>query len=347
MKEKLRWGIISTGKIAGRFAAALASSRHGQLVAAASRTAEAADRFAAEFNVPRRHVGYDALLADRDVDVVYIATPHPMHAEWAIRAAEAGKHILCEKPLTMNHAEAVRVVEAARRHDVFLMEAFMYRCHPQTARLISLIREGAIGRVCVIQATFSFQVPYDPTSRIFSNALGGGGILDVGCYCTSMSRLIAGVATGGDFAEPLEVKGCGHLCETGVDAWAAATLLFPGGIVAQLATGVLLKQENVVRIFGSEGHIVVPTPWVPAPDGGTTRLLLHRNRQDEPEKIEVHTPQNLWAFQADTMAGSLSHRQAPPPAMTWDDTLGNMKTLDRWRASIGLVYDSERSMPEA
>src|SRR5690606_35486121 len=121
MNDRLRWGILSTGKIARRFAQSLASSRHGELVAVASRTAEAAERFASEFNVPRFHAGYEALLADPGVDVVYIATPHPMHAGWAIRAADAGKHIVCEKPLTMNCAEAVRVIEAARRNDVFLM----------------------------------------------------------------------------------------------------------------------------------------------------------------------------------------------------------------------------------
>jgi predicted dehydrogenase len=128
-----------------------------------------------------------------------------MHAEWAIKTAEAGKHILCEKPLTLNYPQAMAVIEAAQRNDVFLMEAFMYRCHPQTAKLVELIKDRVIGDVRFIQASFSFHAGVNPESRLLNNALGGGGILDVGCYCTSMARLIAGAALGQRFAEPIEV----------------------------------------------------------------------------------------------------------------------------------------------
>src|SRR5690606_25708656 len=152
------------------------------------------------------HDSYDALLANPEVQAVYISTPHPMHAQWAVRAARAGKHILCEKPLTMNYWSAMAVVEAARQNEVFLMEAFMYRCHPQTQKLAELIARGAIGEVKVIQATFSFGAGFDPNGRVYNNALGGGGLLDVGCYCTSMARMIAGAATGQQqSAEPIEV----------------------------------------------------------------------------------------------------------------------------------------------
>ena len=182
MAKHLRWGIIGTGGIAHRFAQGVQHSKTGELIAVGSRRQETADAFAKEFGVPHRHASYEALLADEDVDAIYVSTPHPMHAEWAIKSAEAGKHILCEKPLAINHAEAMAVVEAARENDVFLMEAFMYRCHPQMRRVVELVREGAIGRVCMIQATFSFQGGTDPKSRLMNNALGGGGILDVGCY---------------------------------------------------------------------------------------------------------------------------------------------------------------------
>ena len=342
MADKLAWGILSTGRIAGTFAKALAHSRTGTLLGVASRTQAAADRFGDTYRVPRRYGSYEALLADPEVQAVYIATPHPMHAEWSIKAAEAGKHILCEKPLTLNHAEALAVVEAARKHDVFLMEAFMYRCHPQTAKLIELIRSHAIGEVRVIQATFSFKADFDETSRICASDLGGGGILDVGCYCTSMARLIAGVATGQDVAEPIEVKGTAHFCEAGTDAWALASLKFPGGIVAGLATGILVNQENVVRIFGSEGHIVVPEPWVISVEGGVSHIIVQRDGESSPRDIRIETSEWLYAIEADAVATHLGNRQVPSPAMTWDDTLGNMKTLDRWRASIGLVYPSEK-----
>ncbi len=345
MSDTLAWGIIGTGAIAGTFARGLTGSRTGRLVAVGSRGQVSADRFGKGFNVPRRYGSYEELLADKEVQAVYIATPHPMHAEWATRAAEAGKHVLCEKPIGLNHAEAMAIVEAARRSDVFLMEAFMYRCHPQTARLVELIRERAIGEVRVIQAAFSFYCPFDAESRLFANALGGGGILDVGCYCTSMARLVAGAATGEDSAEPIEVKGVGHLGRTGVDEYAVASLRFPGDIIANLTSGVAVNQESVVRIFGTGGHIFVPSPWIPAADGGTTRILVHRNGQSEPQEIAIMSEKGLYSIEADTVAAHLDKRQAPWPAMTWDDTLGNMKTLDKWRESIGLVYDVEK--PEA
>ncbi len=345
MAAKLRWGIIGTGNIAKTFARGLANSETGTLQAVGSRTQESADRFGDEFNVPRRYDSYEALLADTDVEAVYISTPHPLHAEWAIKAAEAGKHILCEKPLTLNHAEAMAVVEAALQHDVFLMEAFMYRCHPQTARLVELIREGAIGEVREIEATFSFHAGFNPEGRLFNNELGGGGILDVGCYCTSMARLIAGAATGKDFAEPIDVYGAAHIGPVSrVDEYAVATLRFPGDILAQLATAVQLQQDNVVRIWGSEGNILVPSPWMPSRDPGTTTIIVNR-KGEEPQEVTVEASAGLYTIEADTVAAHMEARQAPPPAMTWEDTLGNMKTLDRWRAAIKLVYDAEQ--PEA
>jgi len=208
MKSTLRWGIMGTGAIARKFASGLKDSRTGQLVAVGSRADETLGAFLADYPA-RGHATYEGLLADPEVEAVYISTPHPMHAEWAIRAARAGKHILCEKPLTMNAAEAEAVIEAARAGGVFLMEAFMYRCHPQTQRLLELVREGSIGRLRLVQAVFSFRSAWNPKGRLFDPALGGGGILDVGCYCVSMSRLLAGVGAGAAFAEPIEGRGWG------------------------------------------------------------------------------------------------------------------------------------------
>ena len=204
---KLAWGILGTGGIARTFARALATSNTGALLAVGSRTADSAERFGAEFAIPRRYASYEALLADPDVQAVYISLPNHLHALWTIRCAEAGKHILCEKPLATNYGEAMTAVEAARQHDVFLMEAFMYRCHPQTARLVELLREKVIGDVRVIQAHFSFNMHGPRHENIRQqNAAAGGGIMDVGCYCASMARLVAGAALGQPFADPLQVK---------------------------------------------------------------------------------------------------------------------------------------------
>lgn len=337
MSEKLNWGIIGTGRIAGIFAAGVQASRTGRLVAVGSRTLEAAEKFANTWDIPHRYASYDEVLADKEVQAVYIATPHPWHAEWSIKAAEAGKHVLCEKPIALNHAQAMASVEAAIRNDVFLMEAFMYRCHPQTAKLVELIREGAIGDVRVIQATFSFATGAGPESRLISNELGGGGILDVGGYCASIARLIAGAALGKDFADPVKVTAAGHVGETGVDEYTVATLTFPGDIVAQLWTGVRVNGENVVRVFGTKGSILIPAPWLPRV-GSEVALVLHRG--DERQEISLGIGANQYGLEADTVAEYVEQRQAPN--MSWDDTLGNIRTQDQWRAALGVVYDREK-----
>jgi predicted dehydrogenase/aryl-alcohol dehydrogenase-like predicted oxidoreductase len=336
METRLRWGIAGTGRIAAAFANGLARSRTGHLVAVGSRTGSGADAFGDRHGVPARHGSYDALLADDGVQAVYIATPHPVHAELAIRAAEAGKHILCEKPIALNHAQAMAVVEAAAEHDVFLMEAFMYRCHPQTARVVELVGSGEIGEVRAIRATFSFEAADHPEGRLLNPELGGGGILDVGCYCMSMARLLAGAAMAEPFAEPLALKAVGRIGATGVDEYTAATVSFPGDIVAQLLCGVRLAADNTVRVFGSRGWIEVAAPWIP---GAETTILVGRHGQAEPRRIVVESSDDLYGAEADVVAAHLDARQAP--AMSWEDTLGNMRALDAWRREIGLVYELE------
>ena len=337
---RLRWGIISTGKIARQFAEGLRGSASGTLLAVASRTQAQADAFGADFALPRCYGGYQALLDDPEVEAVYIATPHPMHAEWAIKAAEAGKHLLVEKPIGMNAFEAAAMIDAAALNDVFLMEAFMYRCHPQIPVIKEIIESGAIGEVRLIQATLSGHSQEGLESRLFANDLGGGSILDVGCYPMSMARMLAGVAHGLPFLDPLEVKGCGHLGETGVDEWAIASLKFRGDIVAQLNCGLRLNMdaERCVTVFGSEGKLYIPTPWF-APHSERT-LIVQRHDEAAPRTIMVEATQDLYTYEAEMVAAHIADRQAP--AMSWNDTLGNMRALDRWRQELGLVYELER-----
>lgn len=341
----IRWGILGPGAIAKAFARGVAAAGNGQIVAVGSRTRANADAFAAEFCPGATcYGGYQALLDDPNVQAVYIAVPHPMHAEWTIKAAEAKKHVLVEKPIALDHADAMAMIEAAVVNDVFLMEAFMYRCHPQTARLVELVRDKAIGEVRLIQATFSFHAGFNAEGRIFNNDLGGGGILDVGCYPVSIARLVAGAATGKPFADPTHVSGAAHLGETGVDEWSAGTLKFPGDIIAQVATGVALAQDNTVRIYGSEGNIVVPNAWVAAREGGTSaRIIVHRKGVKEPREIVTETPVTSFAMEIKLAGEAIlaGRKQVASPAMTWDDSLGNIRTLDRWREAIGLTYRQE------
>ena len=340
----LNWGIIGTGAIARTFAHGLTQSETGQAVAVGSRNQQTADAFGDEYGISHRHGSYAALLADDEVQAVYISTPHPFHAEWAVKAAEADKHVLCEKPLGINHAEGMAMVETARENGVFFMEAFMYRCHPQTSELVRLLKDGAIGDIRTIRASFGFGGGHsiNPAGRAFNRGLGGGGILDVGCYPVSMSRLIAGVAEGKPFANPQEVVGAGRLGETGVDEWAAAVLRFDSGIIAQVATAVRVSPDNSLEICGSDGRIAISNPWVANrqnPDPG--RIVVTAGGEER--VIEVPAERTSFAYEADRVAQAVAagESEAAWPAMTWDDTMGNLAALDAWRQAIGLTYDLE------
>jgi predicted dehydrogenase len=337
---RLNWGIISTGRIAGEFAADVAKSEHSRIFAVGSRTVESAERFAAAHGgAMRAHGSYEALLADPEVHAVYIATPHPEHLRCVLMAIAAGKPVLCEKPLGMNKAEGMQMVAAARAKGVLFMEAFMYRCAPQTAKIVEIVRSGVLGKIGMVQAAFGFSKPFDPKGRQFAKELGGGAILDVGCYPVSFARLIAGAADGRLFADPVEFHGLGQLHpQTGIDAYAGAVAKFANGVVAVLSTGVALRQEVGVRIYGSEGWLHASAPWHPARHGGETSLWLHRQTAAQPEEIVVESPVPLYAVEADTFAKAMAAGLKEVPAMSLDDTLGNLDVLDRWMADVGVKY---------
>jgi predicted dehydrogenase/aryl-alcohol dehydrogenase-like predicted oxidoreductase len=335
--SRLAWGIIGTGRIAQTFAKSMPTSRTGKLVAVASRTQATADTFVGEFPKVRAHGSYEALLNDPEIQAVYISTPHPMHVEWAIRAARAGKHILCEKPFAMNHAEAMAAAEAARQNGVFLMEAFMYRCHPQTARAVEIVRSGRLGELRLIEAVFAFDTgAFLPESRLFRNDLGGGAILDVGCYCMSMVRLLAGAAEGKPCAEPIQLKAIGTLGQSGVDEQAQALLTFPKGLQARLVTAIRLALDSCVTITGSKAVLRIPSPWFCGHP--TSKIEVIENGKTE--EIEIAPEAPLYSLEIDTVGRYFSAGEAP--CMPIDDTLGNMAALDRWRNEIGLVYETEK-----
>lgn len=338
--KPIQWGILSTGGIAETFARGLKTSKTGVLEAVGSRTLQAALSFAKKYQVPKAYGTYQELLDDPAVEAVYIAPPHPFHAQWAVRAARAGKHILCEKPLTMDYPDAVKVVEAARKNGVFLMEAFMYRCHPQTAKLVELIHKKIIGDVRLIQASFCFDKPLDLKHRLFNRKLGGGGILDIGCYPISMSRLLAGAALGKPFVEPLEVKGTAVVGKKSrVDEIALASLKFPGDILAELSCASRVDRgTSMVKIDGSRGTLLVPSPWFATWDPGTSYLLLRQKGEKKDQKIPIRCDRNLYTVEADAAAKAIREGRRESPVMTWADTLGNIKTLDLWRKSADAFY---------
>lgn len=343
---KIRWGILGPGDIAKTFASnGIAQSRTGVLAAVATRSPEKPG-LAAAFTGARIIHGYEALLSDPHVDAVYIATPHMAHAEWAVRAALSGKHVLVEKPLGVTSQQASSVFAAATRGKVFAGEAFMYRLHPQTSKLIELVADGCIGEVRMIRSNFGFAMPwFMPEHRMYSKELAGGGILDVGCYPVSMARLIAGAASGKPFLDPDKVVGAAHLGQSGVDEWASATLQFPGGIVADVSCSVSVWQDNVLRIFGTKGRIEVDYFWYAGGKDGGTGLIRIFPHGKPAYTVEVPEARSLYSFQVDAVADAIQNgrQEFKNPGMSWLDSLGNMRTLDRWRQAVNLQYECDRT----
>lgn len=341
----IRWGIIGPGSIARTFADGIAHSHSGQLIAIGSRNPDnplLVERF------PNARIvhGYEALLNESDIDAIYIATPHTGHAEWAIKALRAGKHVLVEKPIGLSAFEAEAIFHEARKAGKFAGEAFMYRFHPQTRRLIELIKEGAIGDLRIIRSSFGFNMGrVQPDHRLFANATAGGGILDVGCYPVSMARLIAGSMEGKNFLEPEVLFGAGHLGETGVDEWASAILKFPNGVIAEVSCSIMAEQDNTLRIIGSRGRIEVKDFWYASGQkGGVGKLELFKSDGTH-ETIEIKEERWLYSFEVDAVSDAIhgGHQQFAAPGMEWADSIGNLRVLDQWRAAIGLEYTAEKA----
>jgi len=337
---KIRWGILSTGAIARRFGGSLRKSSSGLLSAVASRSLPPAEAFAEALGATKAHGDYSSLIADREVDAVYIAAPHPMHREWAIRCSEAGKAVLCEKPAGMNRTELTEMLAAAKANGVFFMEAFMYRCHPQTLRLRETLRKDLIGPVRMIHATFSYPAPnYNPRERRYARELGGGSILDVGCYGVSMARLIAGELSGKRFAEPLEVKGFARLEPSErTDLTAAALLRFEGNLIAIIQSGIALKGENLVRIEGERGSIVVGCPWAIRHGESFIQIINHVTGETITHQT-TKPEEDLYAYEIDAVGRALAAGEKESSEMSWEDSLGNAAVLDAWLKEAGVRYE--------
>jgi predicted dehydrogenase len=276
MTATVRWGVLSTANI-GRKAVnpAIQASRNGDLVAVASRTAAAAKACADAADIPRHYGSYQALLDDPEVDAVYVPLPNGLHREWTVRAAEAGKHVLCEKPLAISAADCRTMEAAATANGVQLMEAFMYRFHPQTERVLELIDAGAVGEPRHIRSSFSFLLRRPEDIR-WSAELGGGALMDVGCYCVNVSRTLAG-------AEPVEVQAWATWGPTGVDEQLAGTLRFANDVVAQLDCSLTMGRHETYEISGTEGRLQVPAAFLPGT--GTASILESHGNETQRHTI--------------------------------------------------------------
>ena len=248
--NKVRWGILSTARIGQkRLIPAIQKSRNGVVTSVASRDLRKAKQFGREMGIPHAMGSYEELLASKDVDAVYIPLPNSLHKEWTVKAAEAGKHVLCEKPMGLDVEEVNAMSAAASANHVKLMEAFMYRFHPQTEKIIQMVRDGEIGKLRAIQAAFAFTLNNWDDIR-YNPRLGGGSLMDVGCYCVNICRTLVG-------AEPVTVYATANWAPTGVDELMVANLVFPDGVLAQFTCGFVLDRSQHYQVMGTEGTIAL------------------------------------------------------------------------------------------
>ena len=336
------WGIVGTGAIAHAFATAIADSQTGRLAAIASRDAKRAEKFAKDHGAEQGYGSLQAMLQS-GIQALYIATPHTNHAEAATACIEAGIPVFCEKPVALNAAQAEAVFELAETRGVLIAEAFKERAHPQTHKLLELIKKGAIGDVQLIEAAFAYRMgKVNPEGRHFNPHLAGGGIMDVGCYPANIARLVAGAALGQPYAHPKTVKAVGQLSETGVDAWTCASVLFERGIQAQLVTGIQMNHRNDLNIFGTEGSLHLKDPWANSRTDGGTFTIVQKNKSKTKEHV-IEVGQTSFALEADVFGQAVldGKTELDPPNMTREDSLSNLRLLDAWRDQIGLVFPAE------
>lgn len=335
----LRWGILGTGNIANQFARGVAASQRSRISAVGSRSMESARQYAASHGIASAYGSYDDLLTDRAVDAVYVSLPNSMHHEWALKALRAGKHVLCEKPVSVTAAQAEEMFDVAEEQGRLLMEAFMYRVHPQTLAVQDAVNKGTIGRLRSIRTSFCYRTRRIDDNVRFRADLAGGGLMDVGCYCTSFSLLFAG-------AEPTKVTAAAQLHPSGVDEVCAGMMQFANGVVATFICGMSLQCDNAAYLCGDEGWIEISWPWKPPSSGGT--YTIGKNvppRQDrqaggpaipQREAHAVPARGELYDIEADNFAAAVLDGQ--PPGVSRHDSLANMRVLDEMRRQIGLPF---------
>ena len=334
----LRWGILGTGNIACQFADGVLSTplSRARITAVGSRTLDAARAFASARDIPAAHGSYEALISDPTIDAIYNSLPNNLHHEWALRALAAGRHVLCEKPLALNHQQAKEMFDAARKHNRVLVEAFMYRSHPLTHAVIDSVRKGEIGELRLIRTSFCYRTTRTENIR-FDRSLGGGALMDIGCYCINFSRLFAG-------AEPTRVHATAHLGPTGVDLITAGTLHFDNNIIASFTCGMDLHANNTATLNGTGGYLEIPFPWKPPATRAEYTLAYSTpprmdNTGAAPPPREtrfVDANMELYALEArDFAATALGGK---PSALSEQDSLANMKILDELRRQIGLHF---------
>jgi xylose dehydrogenase (NAD/NADP) len=306
----VKWGIVSTADINRKMIPGAHASAKVELVAVASRDQDRADDYAREWDIPRAYGSYEALLADPDVEAVYISLPNTLHAEWSIKALDAGKHVLCEKPFSRHPEEVEASFDAAERNGLLLSEAFMYRHNPQTARLTDLVRDGAIGELRLIRSAFSYGL-YDHDNIRLRTDVEGGALMDVGCYNVSGSRLLGG--------EPERVWGEAWYGPSGTDWVFAGMLRFPGDVVATFDCGTALPNRDELEAIGSEGSLFLDDPW------HCVHPVIELRRDDGSERIELE-PVDSYQLELENLSDAI--RGEAELLLGREDALGQARALE-------------------
>jgi len=327
MTNTVRWGILGTGRIARDFATALRDTPGATLAAVASRERPTAEAFADEFGIPLRLAGYDSLAACADVDLVYIGTPHAMHAENALAMLAGGKGVLCEKPFALNRAQAEQVVALARSRRVFLMEAMWTRFMPALAEAKRILASGVLGEVSQASADFGFAATGGPEARLFNPALGGGALLDVGIYPLSITAYLLGAVDA--------VRAQAELGPTGVDLQTVFTLRHAGGALSTCACSLKARTPGLLTVSGRNGHLRLDAPFHRAP---TVTLTL---AGELPREIPTPYLGNGYVHEAIEAQRCWTEGLIESPAMTHEETLHLMGVLDDIRRQVGVRYPGD------
>ena len=337
MSQQLRLGILGTGNIARQFAQDLVKAEHCTVTAVGSRHVDSARSFAQTYGIGHHYGSYDQLIGDDQIDGIYVSLPNSLHHEWTVKALQAGKHVLCEKPLGRNVAESEQMFDTAESAGLVLTEAFVYRSHPMTHAVMQQLKNGAIGQLRAIRTNFCFATTTITDNIRFNSDLAGGSLMDVGCYCINFSRYFAG-------SEPVDVHAVAHLHESGIDDFSAAVMQFGNGVVASFNCGMTVQADNTAYLCGEQAYIEVPIPWKP-PDK-TTFCVKHSSppRQDKSksfdvppvETFKIKSTKPIFAHEADDFAATVLYDA--PPRITSIDSIANMRILDEMRRQAGVPF---------
>lgn len=326
--DTFKWGIIGPGRIAQRFADGMTAVNDSEISAIASRSTERAQAFASKNNIARHYDNYLSLVQDQDIDAIYIATPHRFHYEQAKLCLEAGKHVLCEKPLTVNAQECQDLIDLAKHHKLFLMEAVWTRYLPIYQQIRQWLDNEVIGDIKLLSSTFGFNMPRSDNDRWLSHDAAGGALLDMGMYNVAISQWVMG-------EDPIKVQAMSHLGNTHVDEMTSANLLYSNNVVSQFTCAFTSLLTNDFFIYGSKGHIrISPMFW----DCQQASLCLEGQT---PQTVDLPFKASGFEYEIEEVINCIKAGLLESPITPLSDTLGNMKTMDIIRQQVGLKYRFE------